>query len=250
MQVIVDSILASYVREGRGKTVIVLHGWGDSAAGLRGLCQSLKRDHDVIAVDLPGFGGSGAPEQPWGLNDYVQFVSRFLQKIGVNKVSAFVGHSNGGAMVIHGLADGTFQADRAVLIASAGIRNVYKGRNAALRIIAKTGKLLTTPLPASAKKKLRRKVYKTIGSDMLVAEHLQETFKRIVTDDVRQDAAKLSLPVLLIYGEDDQSTPVWYGEQYHELMSNSTLEVLPGAGHFVHFDRPADVEKAVNGFLS
>jgi pimeloyl-ACP methyl ester carboxylesterase len=84
---------------------------------------------------------------------------------------------------------------------------------------------------------------------MLVAEHLQETFKRVVTDDVRADAAQIIQPTLLVYGEDDDSTPVWYGQQYHELMNESTLEILPGAGHFVHIDRPDDVRKAIIGFL-
>lgn len=245
MQVIVDSILTHYVRQGKGKVVVVLHGWGDSAAGLRGICSSLSKRYDVIAIDLPGFGATTAPEQAWGLSDYVTFVQHFLQKIHVGDTWAFVGHSNGGAMVIRGLASGQFTAERAVLIASAGIRNVYKGRNKALRIITKTGKLLSTPLPASIKRRLRRKVYQTVGSDMLVAEHLQETFKRVVSDDVRQDAAKLSVPTLLIYGEADEATPIWYGQQFHQLINGSTLEVLPGAGHFVHLERPAQVEKAI-----
>jgi len=249
MQVIVDSILTRYVREGKGKTVVVLHGWGDTSAGLRSLCGALSKKYDVIAIDLPGFGGTAAPKEAWGLDEYVAFVQHFLQKIEAKKVWAFVGHSNGGAMVIKGLAGGQFSAERAVLLASAGVRNVYKGRNKALRIITKTGKLLTSPLPASVKKKLRRKVYQTVGSDMLVAEHLQETFKRVVTDDVREDAAKLSIPTLLMYGEADEATPVWYGRQFHELIDGSTLEVLPGAGHFIHLDRPQEVEKTVGEFL-
>lgn len=172
-----------------------------------------------------------------------------MQKIDVKQVYAIVGHSNGGAIAIRGLAEGTLQAERLALLASAGIRNEYKGRNKALRILAKTAKLATKPLPQAIQEKLRRKAYKTIGSDMLVAEHLQETFKRVVTDDVRADAAQLAVPVLLIYGEQDEATPVWYGEQYHELMNESTLEILPGAGHFVHVDRRADVEKALGEFL-
>lgn len=249
MQVVVDSILTQYVRQGKGKTVVILHGWADSSTGLRSLCAALSEDHEVIAVDLPGFGGTAPPTAAWGLDEYVDFVSRFLQKIGVKKVSAIIGHSNGGAMAIRGVAQGKLEADKVVLLASAGIRNVYKGRNRALRIMAKTGKVFTMPLPASLKKRIRSKVYKTIGSDMLVAEHMQETFKRVVTDDVRPDAAQLTMPVLLIYGEDDESTPVWFGEQYHELMVDSTLEILPGAGHFVHLDRPHDVEQAVQEFL-
>jgi pimeloyl-ACP methyl ester carboxylesterase len=115
-------------------------------------------------------------------------------------------------------------------------------------LLAKAGKALTLPLPKSAKQALRKKAYKTIGSDMLVAEHLQETFKRVVTDDVRADAAKLTLPTLLVYGENDDATPVRYGELFHQVIEGSTLEVLPGAGHFVHLDRPDDVLRAIQEF--
>lgn len=249
MQVVTKSLLTHYQRGGKGKTIVLLHGWGDSAAGLNPIFDYLTDTYDVIALSLPGFGGTQAPPTAWGLDEYVGFVHDFLDKIGVQSVYAYVGHSNGGAIAIRGLADGSLRADRLVLLASAGIRNEYKGRNRVLRILAKTGKLAAKPLPKAVQRKLRGKVYQTIGSDMLVAEHLQETFKRIVTDDVRPDAAQLSLPVLLIYGEQDESTPVWYGQQYHELMTNSTLEILPGAGHFLHLDRPEAVENSLKDFL-
>jgi pimeloyl-ACP methyl ester carboxylesterase len=118
-----------------------------------------------------------------------------------------------------------------------------------LRYLVKTGKALTAPLPRSFKRGLRRKVYHAVGSDMLVAEHLQESFKKVVGDDVRPDVGQLTLPTLLIYGEQDEQTPVWYGETFHQLLRTSTLEVLPGAGHFVHLDRSADVERAIREFL-
>jgi pimeloyl-ACP methyl ester carboxylesterase len=250
MQVVTQSLMTQYLRGGKGKVVVLLHGWGDSSAGLRSVYDYLSKNYDVITLDLPGFGATQAPPQAWGLDDYVAFVRDFLQKLGIKEVYAFVGHSNGGALAIRGLGNGTLQAEKLALLASAGIRNEYKGRNKALRILAKTGKLVTAPLPKAVQNKLRRKAYQTIGSDMLVAEHLQETFKRVVTDDVRADAAQLIMPVLLIYGEQDEATPVWYGEQYHELMNESTLEILPGAGHFVHLDRPRDVQKALTEFLS
>jgi pimeloyl-ACP methyl ester carboxylesterase len=84
---------------------------------------------------------------------------------------------------------------------------------------------------------------------MLVAEHMQETFKKVVEDDVQADASHINVPTLLIYGEKDQEAPVWYGEQFHQLITDSTLEVLPGAGHFVHLDRPKEVIKSILEFL-
>lgn len=249
MQVIVDGLLTTYERSGKGKAVVLLHGWGDRAAGLHAIQTALAKQYDVVSPDLPGFGGTQAPKDVWGLNEYIQFVDHFLAKIGCREIYAFVGHSNGGAMAVRGIGQGMLKADRLVLLASAGVRGEYQGRNRALRYIAKAGKALTMPLPAGIKKKLRRKVYDAIGSDMLVAEHLQETFKRVVTDDVRADAVKVAVPTLLIYGETDRATPVRYGEWFHELIEGSTLEVLPGVGHFAHLDRPHEVMRAIEEFL-
>ena len=250
MQVVVDSLLTAYETEGKGRTVLLLHGWGDRAAGLRGLREALAAHYKVVSVDLPGFGGTEAPSNAWGLDDYAQFVAAFLRKTDQKQLAAIIGHSNGGAIAIRGLARGWLAADKLILLASAGIRGEYKGRVRALRALTKAGKALTTPLPATIKKRLRRKVYTTVGSDMLVAEQLQETFKKVITDDVRTDAAQLTLPTLLIYGEQDESTPVWYGEAFHQAIADSTLEILPGAGHFVHLDRPTEVTRAVTEFLA
>jgi pimeloyl-ACP methyl ester carboxylesterase len=249
MQVIVDGLLSSYEMSGKGPVVVVLHGWGDQARGLHSLTEALANNYNVVIPDLPGFGGTGAPPTTWGLDDYAGFVGGFLNKLAVKKVYAFVGHSNGGAIAIRGLAQGSLHAERLVLLASAGIRAEYKGRVKAVRYVTKLGKALSTPLPAATKTKLRQKVYKTVGSDMLVAEHLQETFKRVVTDDVQADAAQLQLPTLLIYGEKDTQAPLYYGEKFHELIADSTLEVLPGVGHFPHLERPIEVTKAIQEFL-
>lgn len=249
MQVVVDSLLTHYTVAGKGKVVLLLHGWGDSGAGLQSLVASLAKTFRVIALDLPGFGGTEPPKNPWGLSEFANFTQHFLLKIDAPATFAIIGHSNGGAIAIRGLASDTLHAERLVLLGSAGIRGEYKGRVKALRVFTKIGKALTAPLPKSAKQHLRRKVYGTIGSDMLVAEHLQETFKKIVTDDVREDAATLQQPTLLIYGENDEQTPPWMGESFHQLIKDSTLEILPGAGHFVHHDRPEQVQKTVQEFL-
>lgn len=250
MQVIVDALLTHYEQTGSGKVVLLLHGWGDSAKGLHDLQAKLTKHYQVIALDLPGFGATEAPKVAWGLDDYAQFAAGFLKKIGTGDLWAIIGHSNGGAITIRSIARGWLQPERVILLASAGVRGEYNGRNRVYRMLAKTGKAAAAPLPKSVQKKLRKKLYTTIGSDMLVAEHLQETFKRVVTDDVREDAVRILVPTLLIYGEADTQAPVWYGEQYHELIPDSTLEVLPGAGHFVHLERPQVVERAIERFLA
>lgn len=248
MQIVIDSLMTQYERMGKGKAVLILHGWGDSSAGWRRFSDELAKKFEVIAVDLPGFGGTQMPNEPWGISNYAAFVGSFLKKV---KIQPFViiGHSNGGAIAIRGLANKDFQTDKLVLLDSAGIRTEYLGRKKALRLITKTGKVLSRPLPSSVRKRLRRKVYQSIGSDMLVVERLQETFKLVVTDDVQQDAATLKLPTLLIYGEDDLSTPVQFGRMFHHLIGGSKFEVLPGAGHFAHLDQPTEVMQRIQEFI-
>lgn len=249
MHVVVDSLLTHYAIEGKGRLVLLLHGWGDNTANWRAVSAVLAKRYRVVAVDLPGFGGSEPPKTAWDLSSYAQFVQHFLHKIDAPPVDAIIGHSNGGAIAIKGVGSGTLQAKKLILLAAAGIRGEYKGRTKALRVFTKIGKALSAPLPNSIKKKLRSKVYSSIGSDMLVAEHLQETFKKIVNDDVREDAIKISVPTLLLYGQADTQTPVWHGEAYHQLITGSTLQILPGGGHFMHQECQTEITTAIEEFI-
>jgi pimeloyl-ACP methyl ester carboxylesterase len=248
MQVVVNSLMTSYEKTGSGKTVLFLHGWGDSKEGFKELASELSKHFTVVAVDLPGFGGTEAPEDGWGIGDYIDFVDGFIKKIGVAPY-AVIGHSNGGAIAIRGLGSKKLSAQRLVLLGSAGVRNTYKARKKILRLAAKAAKIATYPLPKRVQNKIKKKAYKTVGSELFVAEHMQETFKKVVTDDVQADAAKLTLPTLLIYGANDTATPPSYGKSYNALISGSELHVLPDAGHFVHHDRPNEVRELVKEFL-
>lgn len=245
----VDGLLTTYDVSGEGNALLLLHGWGDKSVNLGAPFKPLAKHYRLINVDLPGFGGTASPSEPWDLTNYATFVAHFLDKIGEQKLLGIIGHSNGGAIAIRAVGRGIISADKLVLLASAGVRGSYNTRSKAQRLIVKAGKLVITPLPARLKHRIRRRVYDAIGSDMFVAEHLQETFKRVVTDDVQADAAKIAVPTLLIYGETDLATPVAYGEMFHQLIHDSTLEVLPGAGHFVQLDRTNEVVTSVEEFL-
>lgn len=84
---------------------------------------------------------------------------------------------------------------------------------------------------------------------MLVMPQLQETFKKTVRQDVQVDAAQILEPTLLIYGEKDRATPPLFGEIYQNLINGSMLEIVGGAGHFVHHDKPKEVNLLVEEFL-
>lgn len=249
MQIIVDGMLTHYERAGKGRVVLILPGWADTAASWTPLMKELSKTYDVIVLNLPGFGGSQQPDVALGLDEYSRFVSNFLAKLGIKKVYAVIGHSNGGGLAIRALGETHITADKLVLLASAGIRAVQQGRKGMLRVVAKTGKVLSKPLPRAVQQKLRARLYTAAGSDMLVAEHMQETFKKIVEDDVQQDAGRLKLPTLLIYGDQDEQTPPRYGETFYKLIKGSELITLTGADHFLHVHEAAKVAEEIERFL-
>lgn len=250
MQAVVDEKIVTYVRSGSGRTVVMLHGWGDDSRTFAKISKHLAVNYEVIAVDLPGFGGTQGPAQAWGLNNYAEFVAAFLAKIGVDSVYAYVGHSNGGAIAIRGLSQSLLQAERLILLASAGVRTEDKTKKRALRLLAKTAKVAVKPLPGRVQNKLKKRAYAAVGSEMYVADGMQEIFKNIITDDVQDDAAVVTIPTLLIYGDADQATPSHWGQKFHQAITGSKFVLLDGGGHFIHHEQPERVATLVEEFLA
>src|SRR5688572_7545347 len=103
MQVIIDTLLTNYESTGTGKVVLLLHGWGDSHETFARLASALAENYQVVRLDLPGFGKTEPPKEPWNLNNYARFLKEFLKKLNLVPY-AVIGHSNGGALAIHAIA--------------------------------------------------------------------------------------------------------------------------------------------------
>lgn len=249
MQLIVNDLIVNYQLSGHGKLVLLLHGWGDRAKGLAELQQQLAVDYQVVALDLPGFGDSQAPKGVWSLDDYGLFVHDFLKKLKLEMPFAVIGHSNGGALAIRAVSLQQLKPQKLVLLAASGVRTGSSARRVAIQMVAKAGGFITKYMPRRHRSALRKRLYQTVGSDMLIVPQLQETFKKTVRQDVQQDAAKLELPTLLIYAENDQAVPLTDGQRYRHLIKNSQLLIVPEAGHFLHLERPKLVIARIQDFL-
>lgn len=247
-QLVVNGLLTHYRTAGQGKTLLLLHGWGDDGSTFEQLSGLLAGEYELYSLDLPGFGKSQTPEHAWELNDYVHFTEKFIEKIN-KKPYAVIGHSNGGAMAIK-LACSNDYPEKLVLVAAAGIRKPFSVKKTMLKMGAKIMKFVTFALPLNMKQSLRRSLYKAIGSDYLVSPHLQETFKKIVAEDVTSVASQIDKPSLLIYGSNDTATPPRYGQIYAGLMKKSRLEIIEGASHFLHHEKTSQVATLIRNFLS
>ncbi|MEK7603056.1 MAG: alpha/beta hydrolase [Patescibacteria group bacterium] len=249
MNVVVEGLLVNYSDEGSGPVILFIHGWGDSLSTFNTVTKELTASYRVITIDLPGFGKSQAPKNPWGLSDFAVLINKFLTKINVN-LYAIIGHSNGGAITIRGVSHKIFSAEKIILLASSGVRGEFKNSKKFLRVAAKGARALTAPLPLSIKSKIKKRAYQSIGSELFVAEHMQDTFKKIISEDVVEESSLIKLPTLLIYGQNDEATPPRYGEQFHIKIKNSKLEIITNCGHFVHQQAPRIVNKIIVDFLS
>ena len=118
----IDSIAVNYIDEGEGDIILLLHGWGANITLYAGMIGVLARHHRVIALDMPGFGKTPEPPEPWCVDDYVNFVVRFMASFRASKISIVV-HSFGGRVFFKMNARERlpFAIEKVVLIDSAGI---------------------------------------------------------------------------------------------------------------------------------
>jgi pimeloyl-ACP methyl ester carboxylesterase len=250
-KVIVDGICLNYVEVGEGPVVLFLHGWGDTHAGFLQLLDELRLTNNrVILPDLPGFGGSEYSESIVGLDDYVNLVNSFLAKCDVTTLSAIVAHSFGGRIAIKGTSQEILKPEKLVLIGAAGLAQSDSLRNRLFATVAKIGKVVfSLPLLSALHTRTRNFVYRLAGAeDYLLAGPLQNTFIRVIKENLAAEAKKINIPALLIWGDRDDMTPLSEGEQMRELIAGSQLHILEGS-HTIHKEKPAEVARLINNFL-
>ena len=251
MKLIVDSLMTEYMDEGEGPTLLFLPGWMNTLHNFNELASRLKSEYRIVRLDLPGFlgGGTETPPSDWHVRDYAAFVEAFIEKIRLTSY-VLVGHSFGGRVAIKGVAQGMLRPSRLVLIGSAGIAKGRTFRNRFFTVVAKIGKvLLYVPPFYFWRKQIRRKLYELLRSDYLAAGALSQVYLNAIREDLTEYMRKISIPTLLIWGSEDKMTPLADGRLYAELIKNSRLEVLPGAGHSVYRERTDDVARLIKEFV-
>ncbi|MFA5985796.1 MAG: alpha/beta hydrolase [Parcubacteria group bacterium] len=234
-QIIINGMCATYYHTENfdpQDTLLFLHGWQSQASHF---AKTLQKCPNAIAVDLPGFGESDTPSTAWSLDDYVDFVAHFIEKLQITN-PIIAGHSFGGSIGIVYCARGNL-VKKLILIGSAGIRkkNIKKY---GFYIIAKIFKIpFALPGMRTLRNSVRKWFYKKIDSeDYLHAGVLTETYQKIITDDLTQRLQKITVPTVLIWGENDTETPLENGKLMERLIKNSQLHVIPHAGHYVFID--------------
>ncbi|MDB5167271.1 MAG: alpha/beta hydrolase family protein [Candidatus Saccharibacteria bacterium] len=251
MQIMVSGQLIGYKDEGKGRTIVMLHGWGSNLATFDSLASHLSKRFHVVRLDFPGFGSSSKPTDNWGVGEYAQLVNNVISKLKLDNLYGIIGHSFGGRVIIKGIANNYFQPQKVVLIGTAGVKPPRSAMKSIYKSIAKAGKVVTMlPGLKSMRPALRKKLYGAAGaSDYLNAGSMQQVFLNTINEDLLPDVHRITQPTLLIWGENDNETPVADAQKIMHELPDGQLIVIPDAGHFVYNDDQTAVIKELDAFL-
>ncbi len=218
----------------------MLHGWGHTLEMLRPLGELLSEHYKVHLLDLPGFGGTAMPAEPWGTVDYAHAILSYMEEKGL-QFPFFLGHSFGGKISIHIAASAPGRVKRLVLINSSGLRNIPSRQRQAKMLAIKFLRTVVKNYDSAFKTNLFEEWFipRFASPDYKNAGRLRQTFVKVVNEDLSEDARKISCPALLLWGAKDTETPVTVGEQLAALISSARLIVLPGKGHVPFLDAGA-----------
>jgi magnesium chelatase accessory protein len=253
---------------GKGPVVLLIHGTGASTHSWRGLMPLLARHHTVVAMDLPGHAFSSTPPtRQLSLPGMAASVASLVQALGLD-VHLLVGHSAGAAI-----------GARLVLDAALSPAAVVAINGAFLPLAGLPGMLFppvarlmaATPLASQLFARRhwdRASVEKLIGGTgstlddeglalygALVRDpdHAAGALNMMARWDLRplqRDLIRLRTPLALIVGAGDRAVPPQDAQRVRALLAAatpSTLDLIPGAGHLVHEEHPAEVARLITG---
>jgi pimeloyl-ACP methyl ester carboxylesterase len=231
------------------RAVLVLHGWGASIEAVHPIVAGLAPVARVYALDLPGFGESAPPPEPWGVEEYQAFVVAYMDAVGLARAT-IVAHSNGGRIAIRMAATESERVAKLVLVDAAGIRPKRTFRWYRRVAMAKVGKHAARHLGAPGERLREALVAKAASADYAAAGELRPTLVKLVNADLRPHMPRIAAPTLLVWGAEDTDTPVAMAREMERLIPDAGLVVLQGAGHFSYLDQPASFARIVSHFIA
>lgn len=236
-----------FQKVGKGRDLIMLHGWGLNSSTFWPSVDFLKDNLALWILDLPGFGRSDKPGKAFDANDYAEIVADFI-KVNKIKKPSLLGHSFGGKISIRLTSIYPNLVDKLILVGASGIKPVPSFRRAFIYPLAKIVHYLIPDI-FNLKSIIREKFYRKIESDYENAGLMKDTLLKTIQEDLTEQLKKIKNETLIIWGEEDKAVPLRYGKKMYQLIENSKLIVIGGKGHFLHVHDPEGFSSYVKDFV-
>lgn len=260
----IDGQRISYLdneREKAGRTVMFVHGFGDSSASWMFMARLFRdADYRILIPDLPGFGRSSRnPEADYGYAAQAGRLFQLLQTLRVGSVH-LVGNSMGGGVVGEMALLRPQSVASLTLIDAAGVhtratdldREVLKGSNF---LIPKAAEDLPRLLDfAMAKRPVMSQPIIDYMAERAVADNALHSriFYQVLMPDVgflTLALGDIKAPTLVIWGEKDRLLHVENGKVFQRYIPDARLVVLPGVGHMPMAEAPEETGAAILRFI-
>ena len=234
---------------GEGPPLALLHGmWGDHR-DWDPVIASLSRRYRVLAPDLPGFGDSEKPRREYTAEFFVESLRELLPPRGLT----LAGHSFGGQIAaLYALACPA-AVDRLVLVASDGFSRFTQTEREWMtsqvtpailaQLTPQVNRLLFEPMFVNRSPDVDR--YLARQDDRLArldypdyTHALAATFQLSMSTSVLDRLGDIRQPAVLIWGEQDQVTPLALAREALKLLPRGELKILPQCGHIPQIDCP------------
>jgi pimeloyl-ACP methyl ester carboxylesterase len=243
-----------YYDVGLGPPLLLIHGIGGDADEWAFCFESFSQSHRVIAIDLLGFGRSDKPLIEYTIAGFVEVMEEFLRSLKIER-AAVLGESLGGWIASAFALKCPHTVDKLILVDAAGVWGDISGLPIDVRVSTRAhlrdvfrllfhDKRLATDLliDMAYELHLERGDGYTIDSVLRSQQHGRERLDEII--------AQLSVPTLIVWGEQDEMIPLSVGRNLHRLIPTSKLEVIPQCGHLPALEKPAEFARRVLEFLT
>jgi pimeloyl-ACP methyl ester carboxylesterase len=240
----------AFTARGEGRAIVLVHGWCLNRTLWTYQEEALSHEFRVVSVDLPGFGDSAGLAGPYGLDRHADELGAVLEELHLDHV-VVVGFAFGAAVAMT-LAGG--DAPRLAGVVLIGVPS------AAHAPYDKMPRAMRRDWPDFAARSAQA-ICKQPLSDASV-RWLGEMFGRtplpvaLETVDVLGRfepiplAPGVSVPALVVHGEQDDIVPIAVSEACVAQLPDATLVPVADSGHLVVIDQPERLTELVSEFAA
>ena len=242
----IKDINIHYNKAGNNKQeVILLHGWGQNTEMMIHIQNHLSKFFTVYNIDLPGFGESELMPYAYSPDDFVEIIHEFVLVNNINN-PILIGHSFGGHISTRYAAK--YDVYKMVLTGSAGLKP-KRGLDYYFKIYTyKLGKQLFK-IKFLNKYKNKFNVIQGSSDYQNTSGVLRETFVKVVNSYIDNILDKIDCEVLLVYGSEDDATPLWMGKYLESHLKNAGLAIFEGCDHYAYYVQANRFNNVLDAFF-
>lgn len=242
---------------GRGRPVILLHGWLGSWGLWQETMTYLGRYYRTYALDFWGFGESGKKRDSYKVSDFVELVDQFMEQLGIVR-APLIGHSMGGTVALSVAIQYPRRVSRVVVIgspivgSSLALALKLAGYRPIAYLVYRQMRLLKMGLRIAAPMITKDPRWpQMIDADLsrTTLESFLQSIASLRQIDLRPFLPQIRIPVMGMYGDQDvivapdQWIPLKMG------VPHARIERFADAGHFIMLDAPERFREVLHHFL-